>query len=74
VIVRDEDGRTLADMEALFVTLQLGQLIAPSPVTIRKHCPPVATDKATGVQLFDLDAAIEKLRTIKPRATRARRS
>lgn len=64
MIVRYVGDQTLFDAEALSVQLrdQNGRPRAAS--TIRKHCTPVETDPATGVQLYDLAAATEALKDV----------
>lgn len=62
MIVRTEGDRVLVDAEALAV--MLGNRSLP---TIRKHCTVVATDPATGRQLFDKAAAVKTMASIKQR-------
>ncbi len=68
MIVRHTSAGVLLDAAALFV--QFGRRF--SLPTIRKHCEPVGTDPASGVQLYDLDAAEEALAGVKPRVPHKR--
>ena len=68
MIVRHTSAGLLLDAAALFV--QFERRI--SLQTIRKHCDPVGKDPATGVQLYDLEAAEEALAGVKPRVPHKR--
>ncbi len=70
MIVRHTSAGVLLDAAALFV--QFGRRF--SLQTIRKHCEPVGQDPATGVQLYDLDAAEDALAGVKPRVPHRRAS
>jgi hypothetical protein len=63
VIVRHTSAGVLLDAAALFV--QFGRRVSID--AIRKHCEPVGVDPATGVKLYDLDAAEEAMAGVKSR-------
>ncbi len=63
MIVRHTSAGVLLDAAALFV--QFGRRV--SIQTIRKRCEPVGKDPATGLQLYDLDAAEEALAGVRAR-------
>lgn len=69
MIVRNEGGRVLVDLEALSV--MLGRR---SPATIRKHCTACATDIDTGRQLFDRAEAVETMAKVPQRTTTRRQA
>lgn len=68
MIVRHTSAGVLLDAAALFV--QFGRRVSID--AIRKHCESVGVDPATGVKLYDLDAAEEAMADVKPRAPHRR--
>lgn len=66
MIVRRDGGRVLVDVEALVT-----QHRRPAS-TIRKHCAVVATDPATGRQLYDAEEAAATLATVARRTPHQR--
>ena len=63
-LVYTRDGRTLTDADTLAHQLHV------SKRTLRRHTQPVACDRRTRTNLYDLDATRDTLKRVKPRKAR----